>query len=327
MHQSGNYHNNMKSQPHKKVKAFAPATVANVACGFDVLGFAIHGLGDYVTASFTDKPGLRITSISGDEGNLPKDPEKNTGGLAVLSLLKKTGKQIEKGIELQIEKKMPLGSGLGSSAASSAAAVVAVNELLANPFSTNELLPFAVEGELAASGTAHADNVAAALIGGFILVKTHNPPDVISLNTPKKLHCTIIHPEIEIQTKNSRKILRKQISLEKAVTQWGNLGSLIAGLYTNDYDLIGRSLHDEIIEPMRSVLIPGFSDMQKAALNKGALGCSISGSGPSLFALSTSRKKAEEIGKAMGFVLQSIGLEYNLHISKINTEGASIVEN
>lgn len=315
----------MSKTKSKKIKAFAPATVANVACGFDVLGFAIHGLGDYVTASFSDEPGLRITSITGDEGRLPKEAEKNTAGLAVLSLLEKVDEAKKTGIELQIEKKMPLGSGLGSSAASSAAAVVAVNELLGNPFTTNELLPFAVQGELAASGTAHADNVAAALIGGFILVKTHNPPDVISLNTPEKLHCTVIHPGIEIQTKNSRKILRKQVSLEKAVTQWGNLGSLVAGLYTNDYDLIGRSLHDEIIEPVRAVLIPGFSEMQQAALDHGALGCSISGSGPSLFALSTSQEQAEEIGKAMGVVLQSIGLEYDLHISKINTAGASIV--
>jgi len=310
----------------KKIKAFAPATVANVACGFDVLGFAIHGLGDYVTASLSDEPGVRITSISGDDGKLPKEVEKNTAGLAVLSLLKETGQENNRGIELQVEKKMPLGSGLGSSAASSAASVFAVNELLGSPFSRNDLLPFAVEGELAASGTAHADNVAPALIGGFILVKTHQPPEVISLNTPKKLHCTIIHPEIEIQTKNSLKILKKQVSLEKAVTQWGNLGSLIAGLYTNDYDLIGRSLHDEIIEPVRSVLIPGFSDMQKAAIDHGALGCSISGSGPSLFALSKSKEQADEIGKAMGTVLKSIGLEYNLHISKINTEGASVIE-
>jgi len=316
----------MKKTNSKKIKAFAPATVANVACGFDVLGFAIHGLGDYVTASYSEEPGLRITSISGEEGKLPKEVEKNTAGLAVLSMLKEMDEELEFGIDLEIEKKMPLGSGLGSSAASSAAAVFAVNELLGKPFLRSDLLPFAVEGELAASGTAHADNVAAALIGGFILVKTHQPPDVISLNTPDKLHCTIIHPEIEIQTKNSRKILRKQVALQKAVTQWANLGSLIAGLYTNDYDLIGRSLHDEIIEPVRAVLIPGFSEMQKAALYHGALGCSISGSGPSLFALSKSRDEAEEIGKAMGTVLKSIGLEYNLHISKINTEGASVVE-
>ncbi len=308
----------------KEVKAFAPATVANVGCGFDVLGFAIHGLGDTVTAVLSDKPGVRITRITGDGGRLPVETEKNTAGLAVQALLNKTGKMDETGIELSIEKKMPLGSGLGSSAASSVAAVVAVNALLGEPFSKNELLPFAVEGELAASGTAHADNVAAALFGGFILVKNHQPPDVISLHTPDKLHCTLIHPGIEIQTKNSRMILKKQVSLEKAVTQWGNVGALIAGLYTEDYDLIGRSLHDEIIEPVRSLLIPGFDRMKAAAMDAGALGCSISGSGPSVFALSTSKSEAETIGRKMGDVLDEIGLEFDIHISKINTQGAAV---
>ncbi len=310
----------------EKVKAFAPATVANVGCGFDVLGFAIHELGDYVTASFCDEPGLHITSITGDDGKLPLETEKNTAGLAALSLLKKADIKKDTGIELEIEKRMPLGSGLGSSAASSVAAVVAVNELIGKPFSTSELLPFAVEGELAASGTAHADNVAAALFGGFILVKEHQPPDVISLHTPEKLHCTIVHPRIEIQTRNSRKILKKQVPLEKAVKQWGNVGALIAGLYTEDFDLIGRSLHDEIIEPVRSLLIPGFEEIKKAAMDNGALGCSISGSGPSLFALSTSREEAEKIGKKMGQVFEETGLEYDLHISKINTAGASVID-
>ena len=308
----------------KKVRAFAPATVANVGCGFDVLGFAIHGLGDFVTASLSEKPGIRIISISGDDGRLPLETEKNTAGLAAIALLKEAGKS-DLGVELTIEKNMPLGSGLGSSAASSVASVVAVNHLIGSPFSKSELLPFSVDGELAASGTAHADNVAAALFGGFILVKTHLPPDVLSLQTPEKLHCTIIHPKIEIQTKNSRKILKKQVSLEKAVTQWGNVGSLIVGLYTDDYDLIGRSLHDEIIEPVRSMLIPGFKEMKSAALKAGALGCSISGSGPSLFALSTSEILAQKIGSSMGSVLDGIDLEYDLHVSKVNTEGAAVV--
>ncbi len=311
----------------KSIRVFAPATVANVACGFDVLGFAIHGLGDYVTARFSDVSGLSIESVTGDDGRLPRDPKKNTAGLAALALMKKTGMKDGVGIALSIEKKMPLGSGLGSSAASSAAAVVAVNELLGKPFSLQDLLPFAVEGEIAASGTAHADNVAAALFGGFILVKTHNPPDVISLHTPPKLFCTIIHPSIEIQTRNSRLILKKEVQLEKAVTQWGNLGALIAGLYTEDYDLIGRSLHDEIVEPVRSMLIPGFAEMKQAAMEAGALGCSISGSGPSLFVLSTSEEIATKAGKEMGKVLKEIGLEFDVHISKINTEGASVVDN
>lgn len=311
---------------HKKsVTAFAPATVANVGCGFDVLGFAIHGLGDFVTATYSDTPGVKIASISGEGGKLPLQAEKNTAGLAVLSLLKKLGNE-EVGVILQIKKKMPLGSGLGSSAASSAAAVKAVNTLLGDPFTTHELLPFAVEGEMAASGTPHADNVAAALFGGFILVKTHQPPDVVILPTPEKLHCSIIHPKIEIQTKHSRQILKKDVPLHKAVTQWANVGSLVAGLFTDDYDLIGRSLHDEIIEPVRSVLIPGFTEMKEAALDAGALGCTISGSGPSLFALSTTEADAIKIGERMGSVLKTIGLEYDLHVSKINTEGASIVD-
>ncbi|TVR17847.1 MAG: homoserine kinase [Balneolaceae bacterium] len=310
----------------KSVRVFAPATVANVACGFDVLGFAIHGLGDYVTARFVDQGGLGIESITGDGGRLPKETSKNTAGLAALALLKKAGKESGANIQLSIEKNMPLGSGLGSSAASSAAAVVAVNELIGKPFSVQELLPFAVEGEMAASGSAHADNVAAALFGGFILVKTHNPPDVISLPTPSKLHCTIIHPSIEIQTRNSRMILKKDVLLEKAVTQWANLGALVAGLYTEDYELISRSLHDEIIEPVRSILIPGFADMKQAAIDAGALGCSISGSGPSIFALSISKKEAESIGNSMGSVLKKIGLEYHTHVSEINTTGAHVVK-
>ncbi|MEX0646759.1 MAG: homoserine kinase [Balneolaceae bacterium] len=311
----------------KKCTAFAPATVANVACGFDVLGFAIHGLGDHVSATLSPQKGVKIKSISGDDGRLPLEAGKNTAGLSVLSFLKALGKENETGVELKIKKNMPLGSGLGSSAASSVASVVAVNHLFGNPFSTKELLPFTAQGEMAASGSAHADNVAASLFGGFVLVKTHQPPDVIALPTPEKLHCTIIHPKIEIETKNSRLILRKNVTLEKAVTQWGNLGALVAGLFTSDYDLIGRSLHDEIIEPVRSVLIPGYDEMKAAALEAGALGCSISGSGPSLFALSTSKTLAENIGKKMGAVLQSIELDYNLHISKINTEGAFVTGN
>lgn len=316
----------MDSHNSKSITAFAPATVANVGCGFDVLGFAIHGLGDFVTASLSDTPGVSIRSITGEGGKLPIEAKKNTAGLAVMDLLDKLG-QKEVGVTLSITKKMPLGSGLGSSAASSVAAVKAVNSLLNDPFTTSELLPFAVEGEMAASGTPHADNVAAALFGGFILVKTHQPPDVIQLPTPEELHCTIIHPQIEIQTKHSRQILKKEIPLQKAVTQWANMGALVAGLYTKDYDLISRSLHDVIIEPMRAVLIPGFTEMKQAALDSGALGCSISGSGPSLFALSRSEKEAVKIGESMGKVLATIGLDYDLHISGINTEGASIVKN
>ena len=306
-------------------KAFAPATVANVGCGFDVLGFAIHELGDFVTASVADRPGVRITEINGDHGMLPLEAEKNTAGLAVIRLLEDLGRE-DIGIELAIEKQMPLGSGLGSSAASSAAAVYAANAVLGNPCSLPELLPFAVEGEMAASGTPHADNAAAALFGGFVLVKTHHPPDVLSLPTPADLFCTIIHPEIEIQTRHSRQILKKEVPLEKAVTQWANVGSLVAALFKEDYDLIGRSLHDEIIEPVRSLLIPGFAAMKSAALEAGALGCSISGSGPSVFALSKGEGTAKAAAEAMGHELKKLGLDYHAIVSSVNTQGATIIE-
>lgn len=313
------------SDNREKVSAFAPATVANVACGFDVLGFAIYGPGDIVTAERTEEPGLRIASITGDAGQLPLEVKKNTAGLSVLAFLNALGEPPPFGIELRIEKKMPLGSGLGSSAASSVAAVVAVNKLLGSPCTKSELLPFAVEGETATSGEPHADNAAASLLGGFILVRQHSPADVISLPAPEKLHVTIIHPHIEIQTKNSRKILKKEVALEKAVRQWANLGSLVAGLYTSDYPLISRSLQDGIIEPVRSLLIPGFDEMKRAALDAGVLGCSISGSGPSLFALSDSDEISVKAGNNMSEILDNMGLGSDVHLSRINTLGAHII--
>ena len=307
------------------VSAFAPASVANVGCGFDVLGFAINGPGDEVWASRAETPEVQIRAIYGDQGALPLDADKNTAGVAVRAMMWALDKQDEPGIHLKIYKKMPLGSGLGSSAASSVAAVVAVNRLFGDPFTKNELLPFATEGELVASGTAHADNAAASLFGGFVLIRSTNPLDVISLPAPEKLHCVVIHPHVEIRTEDTRKILRKQIPLAKAVTQWGNVGALVAGLMKSDYDLIARAMHDEIIEPIRSVLIPGYDSIKKAALQSGALGCSISGSGPSIFALVTSKEQAKETGRKMQAVLNDMALESSLYISKINLRGAEIV--
>lgn len=249
---------------------------------------------------------------------------KNTAGVALIQMLEQL-QQPSAGLSLEIEKKMPLGSGLGSSAASSVAAVVAANELLGRPFSRKELLPFVVEAEGVASGTPHADNVAASLLGGFILVRSNDPLDVISLDVPRQLHATVIHPHIEIRTEDTRMILRKQVSLAKAVNQWGNVGALVAGLLKSDYDLIGRALHDEIVEPIRSVLIPGYDQIKQAALQAGALGCSISGSGPSIFALSRSREDAQNIGEAMRQAVSAIGLESDLYISKVNSRGATVV--
>lgn len=309
------------------VKIFAPASVANVGCGFDVFGFAIHGPGDIIEASLSDKPGVTILSIEGDQGKLPLVAEENTAGLAVISMLDALGASFKTGINLKIIKKMPMGSGLGSSAASSAGAVFAVNKLLGEPFDRMGLLPFAIRGETAASGAPHADNVAASLLGGFILVRRNDPPDVIPLKTPSKLFCTIIHPHIEIKTKDTRLILRKDVTLAKAVRQWGNVGAMVAGLMSGDYNLIGRSMDDEIVEPIRSVLIPGYDEMKSKALETGALGFSISGAGPSVFALSASEKTAGEIGNKMQHVLAGMQLESDVYLSGINTNGCVEIEN
>lgn len=306
-----------------EVTAFAPATVANVAAGFDVLGFALCAPGDELTARFFDGEGVLISRVTGDEGRLPLDPRKNTAGVSAQALLKHLGEK--RGIELELRKKMPLGSGLGSSAASAVAAVLAVNELLGRPLAKKDLLPFALEGERVACGSAHADNAAPSLLGGFVLIRSYAPLDVIPLPAPANLWATVVHPHIEIQTKDARGILKQQVSLSNAITQWGNVAGLVAGLLTSDYGLISRSLQDVIIEPIRSILIPRFYEMKQAALDAGALGCSISGSGPSLFALSTSRETALNVASAMRLVLDSIGIGSDEFISAVNPDGAKIL--
>ncbi|MFN3405755.1 MAG: homoserine kinase [Cytophagaceae bacterium] len=305
------------------IKVFAPATVANVACGFDVLGFAVESPGDEVILKKKSSPGIKISSITGDEGRLSKDAEKNTVGVSIQRFLNHIGSK--QGIEISLNKKMPLGSGLGSSAASAVAGVFAVNQLLGLPMTQQELLPFAMEGERMACGSAHADNVAPSLLGGFVLIRSYDPLDVIKIPTPANLYCTIIHPQIEVQTKDARDILKKQILLKDAVIQWGNVAGLIAGLMMSDYELIGRSMHDVIVEPIRSILIPGFDDVKKSAIDAGALGCGISGSGPSIFALSKTKDNAQKVGQAMQKVFNSIDIGSEVYISKINNSGPQII--
>jgi homoserine kinase len=225
------------------------------------------------------------------------------------------------GFELEIYKKIKAGSGIGSSAASAAGAVWGMNHLLGDPFSTSKLVEFAMQGERLASGVAHADNVAPALFGGFTLVRSYEPLDIIPLNSPAELYATIIHPQIEVKTSDSRKILKTNISLKEGIKQWGNVGGLVAGLLTEDYGLIGRSLVDHIVEPIRSILIPGFDDVKTTALAAGALGCGISGSGPSIFAFSKGEDAAQEVALAMENVYQKIAVDYDIHVSKINAEG------
>jgi homoserine kinase len=305
------------------VRVYAPATVANVAAGFDVLGFAVDAPGDEVVARLAGPPGVRITRVTGGDGSIPLDAERNTAGVSVLRLLERTGSQA--GIELELHKRMPLGSGLGSSAASAVAALVAANELLPSPLGRQDLLPCAMEAERMACGAAHADNVAPALLGGFVLIRSYQPLDVVRIPAPGELVCTLVHPHVEIRTEDARRILKSKITMRDAVVQWGNTAGLIAGLLTNDYPLIGRSLTDVIVEPARSILIPCFRQAKEAALGTGALGCSISGSGPSIFVLSRGQATAAAAGDAMAAVYRSAGIGCEVYLSEINQRGAVVL--
>ncbi len=306
----------------EEIKIFCPATIANISCGFDVLGVALDSVGDEMVIRKVLERGIRITKLVGQD--LPLQTEKNVAGVAARAFLAES--DYEGGFEIEIYKKIKAGSGIGSSAASSAGAVWGMNQLLGKPFSTSKLVEFAMEGERLASGVPHADNVAPALFGGFTLVRSYDPLDIIPINSPSELYATVIHPQIEIKTSDSRKILKTNITLKDGIKQWGNLGGLVAGLFTEDYDLIGRSLVDHIVEPIRSILIPGFDDVKANSLAAGALGCGISGSGPSIFAFSKGETIAKEVALAMKNVYQNIGIDYDVHVSKINTQGIKILK-
>lgn len=307
------------------IKVFAPATVANVACGFDVLGFAINGVGDEILVRKTgDSNGLRITQITGDKGKLPLEVHKNTAGVAGFELLRSLGME-NMGVEMQIRKKLPIGSGLGSSAASAVAGAVAVNALLTHPLPKRELLPFAAAGEAVASGAIHLDNVAPSLLGGFIFTRDSLTNDVHRLYAPHGLFATVIYPHIQILTKDAREILKPDVSLKNAITQTANLGGLIIGLFNGDIALISRSLQDALIEPQRASLIPNFYAIKQAALDCGVMGCSISGAGPSIFALSKNSIIAENAAIAMQAVLTKNKIKSDVYVSAINNEGAVIL--
>jgi homoserine kinase len=305
----------------KEIKIFCPATIANLSCGFDVLGLCLATAGDEMIVRKSDIKGVRITKIVG--ADLPMETENNVAGVAALAMLEEV--ETEFGFEIEIYKHIKAGSGIGSSAASSAGAVFGINELLGRPFTRKELVKFAMQGEKLASGNAHADNVAPALLGGFTLVRCSNPLDIIKIESPSELYATVVHPQIELKTSDARSVLKQTVSLKSAITQWGNVGGLVAGLYTQDYELIGRSLHDEIIEPVRSMLIPGFDLIKQAAYENGALGSGISGSGPSIFALSKGKENADKIAKAMSAVYEEMNLPYEIHVSKVNDEGMKIL--
>jgi homoserine kinase len=307
----------------KTIKAFAPATVANVSCGFDVLGFAVDTPGDEVWMTLKDESGVAITKITGDQGRLPLDSKLNTAGVAVLAFLDAI--KSNQGVVMELHKKLPLGSGMGSSAASSVAALVAINALMNEPFTREQLLPFAMEAERVACGSAHADNVAPSLLGGFVLIRGYEPLDVTKIPVPDKLYCTLVHPHLELKTEDSRRVLKPTIPLKDAIIQWGNIAGLVVGLMKPDYGLIGRSLKDVIAEPIRSVLIPGFYNIKDVAAKAGALGCGISGSGPTIFSLSTDHNTAENVGVAIQQEFQKLHLKSDVYVSKINETGAKII--
>jgi len=308
----------------KSISVFAPATVANVACGFDIFGFAVDNPGDRITLTLTDEPGVRIIDIIGDGGRLPREAHRNTASIAIGAFLKHVG-QPDLGVEVVLYKQMPLGSGLGSSAASAVAGVFAINELLDRPLTARQLIPFAMEGERIACGSAHADNVGPSLLGGFVVVRSYQPLDVIRIQTPAMLFCALVHPDIEVNTKDARFILKNEVSLKNTITQMGNVAGLIAGLMTPDYDLISRSLVDVIIEPIRSILIPEFREAKQAALENGALGCSISGSGPSMFALCRDEETANRVGAAMQQAFLNAGITSEAYVSEINQQGPKVL--
>jgi len=307
------------------IKVFAPASVANVACGFDQLGFALDRPGDEIIGKIINQStGLVITKITGDHKKLSYDIEKNTAGFAAKKLLEYLGEE-KRGIEIEIHKKMPFGSGMGSSAASAVAGVMIINELLGKPLSKRELLPFAVQGEQIADGAYHADNVAPSLLGGMVLIRDNETLDVHRLFVPKGLYAVVIYPHIKILTKDARAILSENITLKQHIAQSGNLGGLIIGLNNSDFDLIKRSLNDVVIEPQRAKLIPHFYDIKELALSNGALGCSISGAGPSIFALCSNSLIAENISESVNKLLQSLKIEHDIYISSINQEGAILL--
>jgi homoserine kinase len=311
---------------YKSVTAFAPASVANVGCGYDIMGYSVDGIGDRVTISLKPDADNSKVILTGAYGHLtPSDRSKNTAGVAVNAFLEAVGKR-DISLEIILEKNMPLGSGMGSSASSSAAAVYAINYILGNPLSTIELIPFAMEGERIACGTAHADNVAPALMGGFTLIRSYKPLDIISVKCPDELYSAIVHPQIELNTSDARRVLKKEVSYEDAIIQSANTAGFMVALIKEDFELLKRSMSDLLAEPYRMQLIPGFDTIKNAAMQAGAIGCGISGSGPSVFALCKGEFTAKQVAKVISDGFSKIGLTNEVYISKANAAGTRIVD-
>jgi len=304
----------------KIIKVLAPATVANLVCGFDVLGLCLHEPTDLMEVKLLDEKKIIIQSTDGYP--LPLGPAQNTAGAPLIEMVNELDQEI--GFEVIIHKNIKPGSGIGSSAASAAGSVVAANHLLGNIFSKLDLVRFAMFGEKVATGVKHADNVAPCIYGGVTLIRSIHPLDIISIPAPE-LFVTIVHPQIEVRTADARQILRKEVLLKDAIRQWGNIAALVAGFIKNDYELIGNSLEDVIIEPVRSILIPGFHDVKNKCKEEGALGGGISGSGPSIFMLSKTETIAKAVENVMKEIYNNIGLDYHTYVTTINQEGVKII--
>ena len=305
-----------------EIKVFSPASIANLSCGYDILGVCLDNIGDEITVRKTKKKGVVIKKVSGQK--LSTDISLNVAGVSATALLNET--KVNCGFEIEIHKGIKPGSWIGISAASSAGSVFAINKLIGEPYTNKELIKFAMYGEMAASGSKHADNVAAVLLGGFTFVRNSIENDYFKLNTPIEIAFTVIHPKIELKTKDSRAVVKDKVLLKNMIEQSANLGAFISGLYTEDYDLIGRSLKDVIIEPLRSVLIPKFEKIKSVSINSGALGCGISGSGPSVFAMCKGVTKAINVGNEMKKIYDKLDLDYDVHISCVNDIGIKILK-
>lgn len=309
-----------------EVRAFAPGSVSNVGCGFDVFGFAVDAVGDVVEAWRRDEPGVVLAEVVGDDGRLPRQAGANTAGVAAMRLLERAGRTGD-GVELCLAKGMPLASGLGSSAASAVAAVVAVDALLGTGLAKEDLLACAVEGERVACGAAHADNAAPSLYGGFVLVRGGEPPRVDRLPVPAGLTCALLRPHAEVETRAARAALGDVVALDRAVIQWGNTAAFVAALFRGDLELLASAVHDVVAEPLRAAAVPGFAAVTAAARRAGALGCGLSGSGPTIFALCADTALAGTVGAAMSEALHAdAGLGGDLFISPVDAPGARLLE-
>ena len=308
----------------KKISVFAPATVANIGCGFDILGMAIHGVGDLVTIIPNTAEKLIIKSISGDGKKLTKNVHENIVAISIQALLNHLNSK--QGFDIYLKKQMPLSSGLGSSAASSVAGLYAANLFLGSPLSKQELVPFAMEGERIACGTAHADNVAPSLLGGIVLCRNNEKAETISLPVPQQLYVVVVHPHYELKTSDSRKALPKKIDLKTGARQWSNTASFVHALHTNNFELLADSITDFVAEPYRKSLIPHFEEVKGVALMNGGLACSISGSGPSIFCIAKGKKNAEKTAAAMKNIYKNNKMGVDVYISNVNTKGAQQIK-